>query len=383
LKDSLHLSVSEVANFRFWVALPIYFSFLFGIARDLCLPKMLTDRGVIVIFGLSSAACYFTLGMVRISYTVLIVGIVCATWCYLFVAGAWHGLISAIGKRHRISGQLSTVWNVAGLAVSVAALFAGGAFSDTLKGSSAAAGVQSLFLLGSLLMIGVAVVGGLSSTAIASAGTTAGQPPSFRDVPRLLTHKPVLAALAIWFLWNFAPGTQTVLQFYLADMHKASGFDWGAFNAIYAYSFLPTVLLFGFLSGRVGPNRLLLLATLIGIPQMLPLLWIDSVQSAMFAAIPIGLMGGMAETAYLALIIRSAPNGLEGTTTMLASSLYMFSGRLGNVLGASIYQEYGFVACAVSAILVYALILPLLPLVPTSPTSSKDDESDARSAERN
>ena len=43
---------------------------------------------------------------------------------------------------------------------------------------------------------------------------------------------------------------------------------------------------------------------------------------ALIAAAPIGLMGGVATAAYLDLMIRSCPRGLQGTLLMMSLSLY-------------------------------------------------------------
>jgi hypothetical protein len=50
---------------------------------------------------------------------------------------------------------------------------------------------------------------------------------------------------------------------------------------------------------------------------MVPLLFIHSMTGALIAAVPIGLMGGVATAAYLDLIIRSCPRGLQGTTQVI------------------------------------------------------------------
>ena len=72
---------------------------------------------------------------------------------------------------------------------------------------------------------------------------------------------------------------------------------------------------------RVFPEqplqRLLVWGTVVGIPQMVPLLFIQSVNGALAAAVAMGLMGGVASGAYIALIIRSCPPGLQGTVLMM------------------------------------------------------------------
>src|SRR5579862_8252800 len=60
---------------------------------------------------------------------------------------------------------------------------------------------------------------------------------------------------------------------------------------------------------RLPLKTLLFWRAVVAIPQMVPLLFIHSVTGALIAAMPIGLMGGVASAAYLDLIIRSCPRG--------------------------------------------------------------------------
>ena len=87
-------------------------------------------------------------------------------------------------------------------------------------------------------------------------------------------------------------------------------------------------------------------------------------------------MGGVATAAYLDLIIRSCPRGLQGTTLMMSVGLYWIASRFGDVLGTSLYDHYGgFAACVVAITVVYALILPTLLLVPKRLIASADGET--------
>jgi hypothetical protein len=115
--------------------------------------------------------------------------------------------------------------------------------------------------------------------------------------------------------------------------------------------------------------------TLIAVPQMVPLLFIHSVNGALIAAVPIGLMGGLATGAYLDLIIRSCPRGLQGTTLMLASSLYFVVSRFGDVLGTNLYDHFGgFAVCVIAITIVYATMLPALLLVPNHLIATADGQ---------
>jgi len=108
---------------------------------------------------------------------------------------------------------------------------------------------------------------------------------------------------------------------------------------------------------------------------MVPLLFIHTVTQALIAAVPIGLMGGLATGAYLDLIIRSCPRGLQGTTLMLSNSLYFVVVRFGDVLGTRLYDYYGgFTICVIAITVVYALILPTLLLVPRRLIATADGQ---------
>ena len=114
-----------------------------------------------------------------------------------------------------------------------------------------------------------------------------------------------------------------------------------------------------FSAARFALKTLLWWGTVIAIPQMVPLLFIHSVTGALIAAVPIGLMGGIATGAYLDLIMRSCPRGFEGTTLMLASSLYFVVSRFGDLLGTRLYDQFGsFDVCVIAITVVYALMLP-------------------------
>jgi hypothetical protein len=186
----------------------------------------------------------------------------------------------------------------------------------------------------------------------------------FADLMRLARHPGVYPPLLIWLLWNFSPGSITPLQYHLQNTLGAADWEWGVWNAVYTASFIPTFVAFGVLCHWFSLKNLLFWGTLIAIPQLIPLLFIGSVKAALIAAVPIGLMGGVATAAYLDLIIRSCPPGLEGTNLMFAGALYFVSTRFGDILGTYLYDNVGgFTACVIAGTAVYAAIIPILRII--------------------
>jgi len=139
---------------------------------------------------------------------------------------------------------------------------------------------------------------------------------------------------------------------------------------------LPEAHVSGHATGPVSTQLLAIIwGTAVGVPQFIPLLFIPSATAALLAAIPIGLMGGVATAAYYDLMIRSCPRGLEGTVLMMSIGLYYIAGRFGDLLGTTLYDRFGgFGICVAAITITYALILPTILLVPRALIATADGE---------
>ncbi len=266
-----------------------------------------------------------------------------------------------------MSGQVSAAWNIFGSLPGIVALLLGGSLSDLMERQNATRATHLLFLLGAAIMALVALYG-LWRPASVFDNLQVERPcqaDPVDDIKRLVRHWPIYPALLISFLWNFAPGAGTPLQYYLQDTLHAQDAQWGQWNAIFSASFIPTFLVFAVLCRKLPLRPLLFWGTVVAIPQFVPLLFIHSVTGALIAAAPIGLMGGVATAAYLDLTIRSCPRGLQGSLLMMSGALISIVSGLGNVLGTNLYDQFGgFTVCVIAITVVYALILPVLLLVP-------------------
>jgi hypothetical protein len=378
LKNRLHLEAHEVANFRLVVAIPLYLSFVFGFIRDIWSPFGMKDRGFMLLFGSITAFLYVVFAFTPMSYGTLVVAVVLLTTSFLFVASAQNGLTSVIGQQHAMTGQISAVWNIFLSIPTVGALLIGGVLSGMLEQETPDSAVRILFLVGAAIMTAVALYGSWKPAAVYSnisiENGTAAHP--IKDIKRLVRHWPIYPAMLIWLLWNFAPGSATPLQYHLQNTLHATDAQWGQWNAIFAAFFIPTFIVFGLLCRRYPLKILLLWGTVAAVPQMVPLLLIHSMTGALIAAVPIGLMGGVATGAYLDLIIRSSPRGLQGTMFMMSGSLYFAVSRFGDVLGTHLYDHYGgFTVCVIAITIVYASILPTLLLVPKRLIATADGQT--------
>jgi MFS family permease len=378
LKNKLHLKANEVAVFRLVAAIPLYLSFVFGFIRDTWSPFGMRDRGFMLLFGVISAGVYVFFSFIPITYATLLIAVMLLTISFLFVASAQNGLTSTIGQQHVMSGQISAVWNIFSSIPTIAALLIGGTLSGLLEDKNADQAAHILFFVGAAIMATLAVYALWKPKSVFDNVRAEHEPAvhPLKDFKRLVRHWPIYPALLIWLLWNFAPGSATPLQYYLQNTLHAADAQWGQWNAIFAAAFIPTFMLFGILCQRLPLRTLLWWGTVLAVPQMVPLLFIHSMTGALIAAIPIGLMGGIATAAYMDLIIRSCPRGLQGTTLMMSSGLYFIASRFGDVLGTNLYDYYGgFSVCVIAITVVYALILPTILLVPKRLIATADGQT--------
>src|SRR5580704_11631758 len=373
LKNHLHATAPQVSMFRLLTGIPMYVAFLFAMVRDLWSPFGRRDRGFFLLFAPLTAAVFIWMGVSRLSYGSLLVGMILAMMSFRFILAAYQGLIALIGQETLMSGRLSTLSSMFYQIALILAAFASGVISENLS-------PRQTFFMMAALGSAIGFFGLWKPRAVLSNAYDRPQArgTDFRgDVKRLVKHRAIYPAVLISFLWWFNPGLYTPVQFYLTNQVHTSDAAYSYFLGVFAISFIPTYLLYGFLCTKMAPNKLLWWGTIIGVPQMVPLAFVHSGGLAIALAAPMGLMGGMATAAYFDLAVRSCPAGLQGTLMMLVSAGIMLAARGGDLLGAKIYAaspEHGFLNCVIATTVVYALILLVIPWIPKDLIATADGE---------
>jgi hypothetical protein len=373
LKDRLHASADEVALFRLLTGIPIYLSFVFGLTRDIWNPLGMKDRGFFLIFAPLVALVFFWMAFSQLSYWGLFTGMMLTMLLFRFIAAAQWGLTALVGQEQLMSGRLSALWNIVSSVPYIIGAFASGWVSANLT-------PEKTFILCAVLSLAIAVLAFWKPRAVfdhAYDKPVARSSDLVGDIKRLFKHRAIYPAVLIIFMFQFAPGANTPLQFYLTDHLHASNAIYGYYYAIFAAAFIPMFFLYAWLCKRVALNKLLFWGIVITTPQMLPLALIDSAQAAMWWALPIGLMGGIAAGAIYDLGMRSCPPGLQGTLMMLIDGANQLSTRGGDLVGAKIYgmsAEHGFLYCVLATMTVYALMLPVMLLIPKELMATADGE---------
>ena len=373
LKNQLHATATEVAKFRLFAGIPVYFAFVFGLVRDQWNPFGMRDRGFFLIFAPATVAAFLWMANSRLSYSGLLTGMLLLMVLSRFIGAAYQGLIALVGQEKLMSGRLSVLWNVVSSVPVLASAFASGYISQHLP-------ANRTFVLAAAFTALIAVFAFWKPAAVFSHAYEKPQASTTNfvgNLKRLVHHRAVYPAVLICFLWNFAPGAATPLQYYLADRLHASDAIYSYYNGIFAISFIPTFLLYGMLCKRVALKHLLWWGTVVAVPQMIPLLFIHSGNLALVLAVPIGLMGGVATASYFDLAMRSCPPGLQGTLMMMVDGVFALSARGGDLLGSRIYNsspEHGFLYCVIATTAVYAAILLVILWVPKELIATADGE---------
>jgi MFS transporter len=291
-----------------------------------------------------------------------------------FLAAAYQGLMALTGQEQLMSGRLSVIWNVVSSLPYIAGSLASGYISGHLRPAT-----TFVLVAGFTLCIGL--IGLWKPPSVFSHAydkPQASRSSLLNDLKRLVRHRAVYPAVLINFLFNFAPGSATPLQYYLTNTLHASDAVYSYYYAIFVASFIPTFLLYGYLCQKVALNKLLWWGTIVAVPQMIPLAFVHSANLALAMAVPIGLLGGLATAAYFDLAMRSCPPGLQGTLMMLVDGVFLLSARGGDLLGSRIYNSspaHGFLYCVIATTIVYALILPLILLVPKELIATADGQA--------
>ena len=376
LKNRLHMGATQIALYGLVAAIPSYLAFAPGFVRDLWNPFGLRDRGYMMLFGGLCALGYIWFAFIPVTLVSLIALSIVVGSFWLFAQAGQTGLGATIARQHVMSGQMSTVMNVFGSVAVMIPLAAGGYLSDYLEKVPLNQAARELFLAGAAIM-GLFALFAIWRPKVVYDNVhaeTGGETHPLKDVMRLLRHYPVWPALGIWVLWNFAPGSATPLQFHLQNTLHATDAQATLWNVCFGGGFIPTFLLYGWLCRRVPLRTLLIWGTVVAVPQMVPLLFAKTVPMALVGGVASGLMGGVATAAYLDLMIRSCPKGLEGTMLMASNALYVVVSQWGNLLGTALYDHFHhtFTVCVIAITVVYALILPTLLLVPRRLTATPD-----------
>jgi len=369
LKDNLHLSPVDLAIFVAITGAPTYISFLAGFFRDRYRPRSMGDRAYLLIGATIALAAYAHLAGASIEYSNLLIATLIAGVAYLIVLTGGQALMTGVAQAHQMTGRLSVVAGVGTYMPAVISALLGGWLVAHVP-------ARITFMVAASFTAVIAVQAFWRQPAVIAFEQLRAKPETgLAAISRLMRYRPIWPATAIFFLWNFGPGWGTPMFYHLTETVKVSSQLFGTFTALQWLFFIPSAMLYAPLCRRFSLASLLWWSTLVAILQGPIMIVAQSPASAIAVAVLYGLFGGFPTAAYVDLIIRSCPKGLEGTGMMLAVTTAMsVAGNSGNLLGSWIYSRGGFASAVIITTLATALIVPLLWWVPSSVSSTREGE---------
>lgn len=370
LKDTLHLSPVRMAVFLAVVSIPVYAGFVFGFIRDRWRGARWGDRQYLLVCGLAAAGVYLWIANSTIDYSKLLSLVLVVVVVYVMIFAAAQALMTGVAQAHGMTGRLSVVFGFGYFTPAVLSALAGGWLV-------AHASVRGTFLIAAAVTLVVAVQALWRLEAASEFEHWRGHGENvFPALRRLLAHRPLWPAAVIYFLWNFGPGWGTPMFYHLTERVRISSELFGTFTALQSLFFLPTTLLYGYLCVREPLSRLLWWGTIVAILQGPIMFLAQGPASTIAVAVLYGLFGGFATAAYIDLIMRSCPKGLEGTAMMVSqTSAFSIAGNSGNLLGSWIYSKGGFASAVIITTLATALIVPVLRSIPAKLIATRDGEN--------
>jgi len=369
LKDRLHLSPVQLSVFQAIMAIPVIGGFVFGFMRDRWRSARWGDRHYLFFGAMAAAGAYAWLAASTLDYFKLLWLILVVVTVYVMIYAAAQALMAGVAQANGMTGRISVMFGIGFLTPAVVSALAGGWLVAHIS-------VSGTFLIAA----GVTLVIAAQAFWRLDAVNEFEQSPvrsenGFEALRRVISHRPLWPAAGIYFLWNFSPGWGTPMFYHLTEHVRISSELFGTFTAIQSAFFLPTTLLYGVLCVRAPLSRLLWWGTIVAILQGPIMFMANGPVSTIVVGVLYGLFGGFATAAYIDLIMRSCPKGLEGTAMMLAqTSAFALAGSTGNVLGSWIYSRGGFASAVIITTLATALIVPLLRAVPADLTATRDGE---------
>jgi MFS family permease len=369
LKDNLHLSPVQLAVFFAIGTVPVCVGFVFGFIRDRWRSARWGDRQYLLVSAIAAVVVYLWLATSTIDYYKLLSLVLIVVTVYVMIFAAAQALMTGVAQAHGMTGRLSVVFGFGYFTPAVLSALAGGWLVAHVS-------VRGTFLIAAGVTLVIALQSFWRLEAASDFESLLGRgEDGFAALRRLFRHRPIWPAAAIFFLWNFSPGWGTPMFYHLTEHVRISSELFGTFTALQSLFFLPTTLLYGVLCVRAPLSRLLWWGTIVAILQGPIMFLAQGPVSTIVVAVLYGLSGGFATAAYLDLIMRSCPKGLEGTAMMVAqTSAFALAGSSGNLLGSWIYSKGGFAWAVIITTLATALIVPVLRAVPPELTATKDGE---------
>ena len=296
LKNKLQLNPADQSNFLALAAIPLYLSPVFGFVLDFLEPfRHEGSRVYPAIRKPHRRAVYY----LRVCPDNLVDAprlYPAAEILFRLVGSAESGLLSTLGQQHTMSGQMSALWNVVVYVIGAAISLLGGEVTDLLEAEGIDHAFQSVPCRSCCRERDCPVRMGEARRRVPtmSVQNVGGPVHPIDDLRRLAKRSACLSGTPHLVVMELRSGHHDGAPQLPPRRRSMRRTRSRRMERDLAASFIPTTIAFGFLCTTVPLRKLLVWGTVIGVTQMIPLLFISSINAALIAVMSeMGLTGGV------------------------------------------------------------------------------------------
>jgi predicted MFS family arabinose efflux permease len=362
VKEVLRFSPAESAGFFAFLTVPWMIKPLYGLLSDFFPLFGWRRRSYFVLVGGLSAAAYGLLSFMTTSQAALLALLFAAAVGFAFSDVLCDAVMVEQGQPLRATDRLQAAqWAANGIAGIVVAVAKG-----YLAEHGSLAQALRLTMLAPLAMVALTLLA--LPEAPAPASREAAQR-AWQGLKRAAGSKPLWAAAAFLFLYDFSPNLGSVLYYYEKDVLGFSDVLIGYVDTVGAVGFVLGTILFGLLAPRLSHEGLLRAVVVSGVVSTLGYLLFRDAASALAVTLVASAISAIAFLGPLTIAAKICPPYAEGTVFALLMSVLNAGTQLGSITGGKLYEALGYTWLVVIAAAFTAAMWFFLPLVRERPTS--------------
>lgn len=335
VKETLQFSPSQAAAFFAFLTIPWMLKPLYGFLSDF-LPIFRSRRkSYFILTGLLGAISYGFVSWFDTSKDALFVFLFIAAVGFAFSDVLCDAVMVEKGQPLGATDVLQAAqWGALGIA-GILVAFSKGYLAEHFTLSRS----LQLSLLFPVIMVAFTILA-LKEERASSSGEAACE--AWQGLKSAARSKPLWAAAAFLFLFDFSPNLGSVLYYYEKDALKFSDTLIGHIDTVGAVGFVVGTILFKMLAKRISSRALLHAIIASGVISTLLYLFFKDPASAYVVTALASVVNVTAFIGVLTIAAKICPKHAEGTVFALLMSVLNAGTQLGSIVGGKLYEHAGY-----------------------------------------
>jgi predicted MFS family arabinose efflux permease len=183
------------------------------------------------------------------------------------------------------------------------------------------------------------------------------------SIREALRERDVWVVAGFILFWTFSPSFGPAFLYYQTDVLEFSQEFIGLLYSLNAVGYVIGALIYAPLSRRVPLQRLIVWSIGVAVVTTLGYLFYETPASAVIIDSLFGVVGMIAQLAFLDLAAKACPPRVEGSFFALMMSVYNIGTKGSQITGGYLYDALGFTPLVLISATTTALAFLLVPLV--------------------